>query len=67
VHAADLGALLAAERDLRGAQRVHARDLAVAEPYADGRLLRLAQRSLSEPFGDALPGGTCMEAPGLPT
>jgi hypothetical protein len=57
VHAAELGTLLAAECDLRGAQRVHARHLAVAEPYANGRLLRLAQRPLGQPFGDALPGG----------
>lgn len=58
MHAAEVGAFVTAKRDLSGARRVHARDLAVAESHADGRLLRLIQRPLGQPRGDALASGT---------
>ena len=43
-----LGAVVHAAK--RGAQRIHARDPAVAEPDTDSCLLRHAQRPLDEPF-----------------
>ena len=57
VHAAELGAILGAQGDLGGAEGVDAGDRPVAEAHADGRLLRLAQRPVGQPLGDALPGG----------
>lgn len=57
MHSAQLQAVLPAERDLGGTQRIYPSDLAVAEANTDGGLLWDLECLLGEPKSDAFAGG----------